>query len=137
MNKDLYQAFDANQGVEAILGLNGYFMASVTYKDKHDDITVISEMIEWAINTNNLVKLDDYLIQSMDYLVENNDTNNMLGTALSYAIVIVDDKKSAYRPNIIDSIKKNISKHQDVIQLDSAAKILIDVIKKRLLEVIV
>ncbi|MEI8289076.1 MAG: hypothetical protein WCH99_06345 [Verrucomicrobiota bacterium] len=48
MNKQFRAWFSQGKTVEALCGLGDYFMPDVTYRDEHDFILAVGELLEWA-----------------------------------------------------------------------------------------
>lgn len=53
MNTQFQTWFSEGKTVEALCGLGRYFTPDVTYRDEHDFVLAVGELLEWARQGNN------------------------------------------------------------------------------------
>jgi hypothetical protein len=94
MNTQLRSWFSQGKAAEALCGFGGYFMAGVTYREEHDFVLAVGELLEWgheghieeaarAIETGITTLLDTGRLENAlrllrSYYVLQKETNNSL-----------------------------------------------------------
>ena len=92
VNERLWRWFDNGHAVEALLGREGHFIPSVTYRERHDDVLVLNQLASWADDRGRW----DELVQAVDDAVRQAvaDDDLRTGFGIAWAAIIVGDDTS-------------------------------------------
>jgi hypothetical protein len=86
-NTRLWKLFDAGRAADSLRGSGSYFVADVTYRNEHDRILVIGQMLDWAQTRG----LPDAVLAAVSLVVEaaveELEFDAALDTLLTYGLV--------------------------------------------------
>lgn len=91
-NDRIWKWFDSGDILNALIGSNKYFIPDVTYRDSHDLILILSQLILWADNTNNNEIAANELEKYIHTVINNDELEKALDIIRTYYIVASDMK---------------------------------------------
>lgn len=89
MNVQFQSWFSQGKAVDALCGLGNFFIADLTYREEHDFVLAVSELMEWARrgNQENAAKA---LVASMTKLLDMGRFEQALRLLRSYLVLTIE-----------------------------------------------
>jgi hypothetical protein len=86
----LWARFDGGLAVQALQGQGEFFIAGVTWRDQHDNLVVLRQLVLWADDRERWPTALDAVEASLRQAVEADDFQSVLGRAWA-ALLVGDD----------------------------------------------
>jgi hypothetical protein len=93
-NARIWDWFNHGKIADALRGQNEFFIPGVTYRENHDEILVIGQLIAWAQETDGLEKATSDFESTVSELLNEGQVEKALGLVWSYLIVSRDQRSS-------------------------------------------
>ena len=86
-NEKIQEWFELGQIVEALLGLNKFFIPDVTDRSAHDRILIVRQLLSWANTEKKKETATKGMENALNNVAGNNDVWSLLDIILSYLLV--------------------------------------------------
>lgn len=87
MNKQLAQWFDAGKAKEALLGSDTYFLPETTYRDRHDRLLAVDQLLLWATRHGRVQDFAKAFLAALETAVADHDAWTAYDLVWSYLLV--------------------------------------------------
>jgi hypothetical protein len=91
-NARIWDWFNHGKIADALRGQNEFFIPGVTYRENHDEILVIGQLIAWAQETGHAEKASSDFESTVSELLNQGQVEKAVGIVLSYLIVSKDQR---------------------------------------------
>lgn len=86
-NDRLFRLFDKGKAKDSLLGENEYFIPDVTYRDKHNSVLVLDQLILWCEENNKYQEIDYVLTEIFNEKMLIDDNEGLLDFVMTLFVV--------------------------------------------------
>jgi hypothetical protein len=90
VNERIRSWLDSGHAVNVLLGTDRFFIPSVSFREEHDRILAIDQLMGWAFDTNQTQAAADALHAAVNRTITSGDIERAVDLLLAYFIVAGD-----------------------------------------------